>query len=208
MQLLREESKAEGKFNKFTRLWHTLPISTFRWESEGSLTLHISKSGDILCSDPLSSGDVSPCIRRLRHVSSQGCDTCPQTLLGASRAPGAPKMRVLTIAKTLSRMQSCFAVFWMQSMHIFGLLRISIMDGWTRKADGSQCRVQGGRLQEFPELWTLPREESCHAIQRPAAAREYWLYWGNWHRNQEWVAKFAAKHKPGASHDSYFVVPN
>ena len=78
-------------------------------------------------------------------MSSQGCDTCPQPLLGASRAPGAPKMRVLPIAKTLSRMQSCFAVFWMQSMHIFGLLRISIMDGWRRKADGSECREAGCR---------------------------------------------------------------
>ena len=81
-----------------------------------------------------------------------------QPLLGGSRTPGAPKMRVLPIAKTLSRMQSCFAVFWMQSMQIFLLFQISIMDGWMRKADGSECRVQGGGLKEFPELRTVPRE--------------------------------------------------
>ena len=37
-------------------------------------------------------------------MSSQGCDTCPLTLLSGSKTPGDPKMRVLLIAKLLSRM--------------------------------------------------------------------------------------------------------
>ena len=91
----RTSSRLVSHFGRFN--------STFRWESERSLTLHISKSGDILCSDPLML-ETCPCIKRLRHVSSQGCDTCPQPLLAGSRTPGAPKMRVLPIAKLLSRM--------------------------------------------------------------------------------------------------------
>ena len=146
MQLLREENKAEGKVTKqacVTR-W---PFQLYFFLGSQREVSHCTSRNLVTFSALTLSpaGDVSPCIRRLRHVSSQGCDTCPQPLLGASRTPVAPKMRDLPIAKTLSRMQSCFAVFWMQGMHIFGLLRISIMDGWRRKADGSECKEAGCR---------------------------------------------------------------
>ena len=72
-------------------------------------------------------------------------------------------------------MQSWLAVCWMQSMHIFVIFRIGIMDGWTRKAARSECR-QGVARQVKGICSSL----NCELFPGrggllPVASREYWL---------------------------------
>ena len=157
----RTSSRLVSHFGRFN--------STFWWESERSLTLHIAKSGDILCSDPLML-ETCPCITCLHKVVTHVPSPC-----WVVAAPlGLPRWE-FWLAKALSRMQSWLAVCWMQSMHIFVIFRIGIMDGWTRKAARSECR-QGVARQVKGICSSL----NCELFPGrggllPAASREYWL---------------------------------